>query len=100
MAYIGLLLQNYRFGHKRGRQINILADQRLFDYCRLRQFKLEFTGERLTCITAAEKARQLAAKTAADQARQRGQGEVNKMTYGQHRRQSGADQSNVKRPRT
>jgi hypothetical protein len=90
-----------RFGHKRGRQINLIADQKLYDYCKLRGFKLDFTGKKLICITQAEKARMMAAKQAADQAKQRAQdsSQTNRQTYGQHRRQGGQDAFQGKRPR-
>jgi hypothetical protein len=91
----------HRFGHKRGRQINLLVDQKFFEFCQLRSFKLDFTGEKLTCITQSEKARQLAAKTAAEQAKQRATAGTtsnpNRMTYGQFRRQADGDYG--KRPR-
>jgi hypothetical protein len=77
--------------------LNILAGKDLFDYCQLRQFRLDFTGEKLTCITQEEKARQLAAQSAAEHARQQA-AEVNHQTYGQYKRQS-AQNFQGKRPR-
>jgi hypothetical protein len=77
-----------RAGHKRGRQVNILADKKLYEFCELRNFELQFTGEKLKCVTQAEKARQMAAKTQAKQKdAARASTSANTTTYGQWRQQ-------------
>jgi hypothetical protein len=83
-----------RAGHKRGRQMNILADQKFYEFCELRKFELQFTGEKLQCVTQAEKARQLAAKS---QAKQKETSRPNQSTYGQWKKQGSGDYG--KRPR-
>jgi hypothetical protein len=89
-------VQYDRAGYKRGRQMNILADQALFEFCELRKFELQFTGEKLQCITQAEKSRLMAAKTQAKQKQEASR--ANQMTYGQWKTQGrGGDYG--KRPR-
>jgi hypothetical protein len=90
---VSVQVQYDRLGHKRGRQLNILADKKLYEFCAIRKFELQFTGEKLQCITQAEKARLLAAKS---QARQQTSA-PNRTTFGQYRRQGPDD--NGKRPR-
>jgi hypothetical protein len=75
--------------------LNILADKAFYNYCQLRRFELDFTGERLVCITQEEKARQMAAKSAAEHNKANA---PNRQTYGQFKRQAGPDNYG-KRPR-
>jgi hypothetical protein len=83
-----------RAGNKRGRLISILANQSFYNFCELRNFELQFTGEKLRCMTQADKARMLAAKTQAQQQRE----STNRVTYGQYRR-NGPGPDYGKRPR-
>jgi hypothetical protein len=46
-----------RFDNPRGRVLHIKADATFYEYCKARNFKLNFSGDDLTCITQADKTR-------------------------------------------
>jgi hypothetical protein len=94
--------QTDRFGKPRGRLIILMAPKGLENFCELRNYKLNFLGEQLTCISQAEKARRLAVQ--ANEARLRDEAAAGHQAgrggfRGIGRRPGGGDLELSKRPR-